>query len=186
MNVISTLDRPANANVRRTAFAPAPNGQEWAIRRARPEDIAAIRVMFLQLHAFNSALDPRFALSLEWEAHFDTKLRHALHDAGSLCLIAREIGTGRPCGFALAAVHHDSGMWRYREWVEVEALYVDDGCRGTGLADALLERACDWAESIGQPVVQLYVTASNERAINFYRREGFSQSQAIMRRVLAS
>lgn len=187
MNVTSTLDRPAEVDSQLTASLPMPrDGREWVISQAQPSDIAAVRVMFLQLHAFNSALDSRFALSAEWEAHFDTMLQHALHDAGSLCLIARETGTGRPCGLALAAVHRDSGMWRYREWVEVEALYVDDTCRGCGLADALLEHTCDWAESIGQPVVQLYVTASNERAINFYRREGFSQTQAIMRRVLAS
>lgn len=188
MNVTSTLDRPANADVQLTRSLPAAacDGLEWAISRAQSGDIAAVRVMFLKLHAFNSDLDPRFALSADWEAHFDTMLQHALRDAGSLCLIAREPGTGRPCGLALAAVHRDSGMWRYHEWVEVEALYVDDAWRGCGLADALLARACDWAESIGQPVVQLYVTASNERAINFYRREGFSQTQAIMRRVLAS
>lgn len=187
MEVLSALDLFANPAPSRPTAAPASShGQEWVVREAQSSDIAAVRVMFLQLHAFNSALDSRFALSAEWEAHFDTMLQQALHDTGSLCLIAREPGTARPCGLALAAVHRDSGMWRYREWVEVEALYVDDAWRGCGLADALLERACDWAESIGQPVVQLYVTASNERAINFYRREGFSQSQAIMRRVLAS
>jgi ribosomal protein S18 acetylase RimI-like enzyme len=37
---------------------------------------------------------------------------------------------------------------------------------------------------LGQPVVQLYVTASNERALRFYQREGFHQAQAILRRVL--
>jgi ribosomal protein S18 acetylase RimI-like enzyme len=29
---------------------------------------------------------------------------------------------------------------------------------------------------MGQSVVQRYVTASNERAIRFYRREGFGQT----------
>jgi ribosomal protein S18 acetylase RimI-like enzyme len=76
-------------------------------------------------------------------------------------------------------------MWRYHEWVEVEALYVDESWRGRGLAETLLDHACDWANSIGQTTVQLYVTASNERAIRFYQHEGFGETQAIMRKVLA-
>ena len=186
MIAISALDRPAATRPHRAPCAPVSNaGQEWAIRQIQPEDVTAIRVLFRRLHAFNSALDPRFALSEQWEAHFERVMSEALRGTDVLCLIACETGTDRPCGFTLAAVHRDSGMWRYREWVEVEDLYVDDAWRGSGLADALLSRVCEWAESVGQSVVQLYVTASNERAINFYRREGFSQTQAIMRRVLA-
>ncbi len=185
MIAISALDRSAASEPHRASCAPASDGgREWVMRQIQPEDVAAIRVLFRRLHAFNSALDQRFALSAEWEAHFERVLQQALRGANVFCLVARETSTGQPCGFALAAVHRDSGMWRYREWVEVEDLYVDDAWRGSGLADALLSRVCDWAESVGQSVVQLYVTASNERAINFYRREGFSQTQAIMRRVL--
>lgn len=81
--------------------------------------------------------------------------------------------------------HERSGRRRHREWVEVEALYVEDMWRGCGLADTLLARACEWADSVGQRVVQLYVTASNERAIRFYQNEGFRETQAIMRKTLA-
>jgi GNAT superfamily N-acetyltransferase len=146
-------------------------------------DVATVKLLFGQLHAFNAALDPQFALSEHWEMYFDAVIQEAL-DGKVLCLLAYEIGTNQPCGFALAAIHHDSNMWRFHEWVEVEALYVADAWRGCGLADVLLTRACDWAESIGQSVVQLYVTASNERAIRFYQHEGFGETQAIMRKVL--
>ena len=183
----STLDRSsvvADLSMVPPAWA-ARDGHTWTIRRMRPADVSAIKALFRNLHAFNASLDPRFALSDEWEPHFDAAMQQALCGEGSLCLIACETGTNRLQGFALAAVHRDSGMWRCREWVEVEALYVEDAWRGRGLAEALLDGACDWAEGIGQAVVQLYVTASNERAIRFYRHEGFGESQAIMRKVLA-
>lgn len=157
----------------------------WTIRRMRPADVPAVKALFRSLHAFNASLDPRFALSDEWELHFDAAIQQALCGDESLCLIACETGTERPQGFALATVHRDSGMWRCREWVEVEALYVEDACRGHGLAEMLLDRACEWAEGVGQDVVQLYVTASNERAIRFYQHEGFGETQAIMRKMLA-
>lgn len=140
---------------------------------------------FGKLHAFNAALDPRFALSEEWEYHFEAAIQVALRGDEALCLIAREPDSPHPCGFALAAVHRDSGLWRYREWVEVEALYVEDCWRGRGLAETLLACVCKWAYGVGQPAVQLYITASNERAIHFYQHEGFRETQAIMRKLLA-
>jgi ribosomal protein S18 acetylase RimI-like enzyme len=140
--------------------------------------------LFLKLHDFTVALDRRFALSEDWEAHVHSALQQALHGDASLGLIARETSTDRTCGFALAAVHCDSALWRYREWAEVEALYVEDAWRGRGLAEALLACVCAWAQDRGQAVVQLCVTASNARALAFYRHEGFRETQAIMRKVL--
>jgi ribosomal protein S18 acetylase RimI-like enzyme len=148
-------------------------------------DAAAVKLLFRKLHAFNAALDPRFALSETWETRFDAAIEQALRGDETTCLIAHEAGTGQPCGFALAAVHHDSDMWRYHEWVEVEALYVEDAWHGCGLADGLLSAINAWANSQGQTVVQLYVTASNERAIRFYQHEGFQTTQEIMRKVIA-
>ena len=182
---LATLDRSVTSNPCRFSPAEPPqSGWNWHIRHAQAADIAALKEMFHRLHAFNTALDPRFALSDEWESHFDAAIEHALHRT-SLGLIAYEANADRPIGFILGTVHRDSGMWRYHEWVEVEALYVDGSWRGSGLAEMLLDHACDWANSIGQAVVQLYVTASNERAIRFYRHEGFGETQAIMRKVLA-
>lgn len=180
----TTLDAGLYQAPRTSHASPLESCQRWAIRPAQYTDVAALKVLFRKLHAFNATLDPRFALSEMWETYFDATIAEALRGE-ALCLIACRPGTDQPYGFALAAVHHDSNMWRYHEWVEVEALYVDDAWRGCGLAEALLTRACDWAASIGQSAVQLYVTASNERAIRFYQHEGFGESQAIMRKVLA-
>jgi streptothricin acetyltransferase len=84
----------------------------------------------------------------------------------------------------LASVHRDSALWRHNVWAEVEALYVERDWRGTGLADALLGRACSWATELDLPAVQLYVTASNTRAVSFYERQGFRPAQAVMRTLL--
>ena len=156
----------------------------WEIERAQCADMADIKVLFRRLHAFNTALDARFALSQQWEAPFEAAMQRAFRGEDVICFIARDTRTGRPCAFALAAVHHDSDLWQYREWVEVEALYVDDAWHGRGLANDLLGHACAWAAGVGQLVVQLYVTASNERAIHFYQHAGFRTTQEIMRKVL--
>jgi GNAT superfamily N-acetyltransferase len=147
--------------------------------------MAAVKVLFGRLHAFNAALDTRFALAAGWETPFEAAMRRALQGQDAVCFLARDSETNLPCGFVLAAVHHDSDLWQYREWVEVEALYVEDAWHGRGLAEALMGRIYAWAEGVGQLVVQLYVTASNERAIRFYEHAGFQTTQEIMRKVLA-
>lgn len=186
-------DRHAVPHDRHHVRTSGDDGLAWVIRQAQPADVATIKDQFRKLHTFNASLDPRFALSAAWETHFDAVMQQVLRGDEWLCLIACETGSemstdmsaDRPCGFVLAAVHRDSGMWYYHEWVEVEALYVEHAWRGSGLAEALLAQACAWATSIGHSVVQLYVTASNERAIRFYQHAGFGQTQAIMRKVLA-
>ncbi|MFI5273831.1 MAG: GNAT family N-acetyltransferase [Ktedonobacterales bacterium] len=162
-----------------------PANPGWELKRAQCADLSAVKVLFRRLHVFNTGLDARFALSQEWEAPFEAAMQRALRGDEAICFIARETQTGLPCAFALAAIHHDSDLWRFREWVEVEALFVDDTWHGCGLAEDLLGRTCAWAEGVGQPVVQLYVTASNERAIRFYQHAGFHTTQEIMRKVLA-
>ncbi len=67
---------------------------------------------------------------------------------------------------------------------QIEALYIAPTHRHMGLAHRLLNRAYNWAEAQGLARVQLYVTASNERAQSVYSEQGFTITQAIMRKTL--
>jgi GNAT superfamily N-acetyltransferase len=154
----------------------------WEIAAVTREEVAVIKSLFFKLHLYNAGLDPRFALAEDWERHLTARIEHALDGQDHLALLARV--AGQPAGFLLAAVHIDDPLWRYREWAEVEALYVERAWRGTGLADELLGRAFDWAAQRDLTAVQLYVTASNTRAISFYERQGFHAAQAVMRTLL--
>jgi len=48
-------------------------------------------------------------------------------------------------------------------------------CRRIGLGTALLERALDWARSVGIRKMNLEVFASNSGAIALYRKMGFEE-----------
>jgi GNAT superfamily N-acetyltransferase len=154
----------------------------WTIAPVARDEVADIKRLFLRLHLHNADLDPRFALAEDWERHFTALIERALIGQDHLALLARD--QGRPAGFVLAAVHRDSPMWRHRDWAEITALYVERPWRGTGLADDLAGRALSWAAELGLPAVQLYVTASNARAMRFYERQGFNPAQVIMRTLL--
>jgi ribosomal protein S18 acetylase RimI-like enzyme len=56
----------------------------------------------------------------------------------------------------------------------VMSLAVDPARRGEGIGAKLLARVCEEARADGLRAVALDVSSDNERAIRFYRREGFT------------
>ena len=156
--------------------------QNLRIVCAQPADCDVVVSLFGALHTFNASLDAHFALSDEWESLLRREFQESCGQDDKLWLLAKD--GEKAVGLLIAGIHTDSPLFRHREWVEVEALYVADSHRCRGLAHALLSRAYAWAEANGLPRVQLYVTATNERAQSVYTEQGFSMTQAIMRKTL--
>ncbi len=163
----------------------AAAGPAWAIRTIEPGDRADAKRLFLKLHIYNARLDPRFALSADWERPFDAGLDRVLTGRAGVGLLARAGVSGRAIGLALAAMHRDGPLWAVRDWLELEDVYVEPAWRGTGLAVALVARVDDGARATGVDTIQLYVTASNARALAFYDKEGFRPAQFILRKHVA-
>jgi ribosomal protein S18 acetylase RimI-like enzyme len=149
---------------------------------AEVEDVDAVVALFGALHSYNSSLDSHFDLSDEWEAILRQQFVDTCDDPNMRWLLVKD--GAQVCGLLIAGVHTDSPMFRHRQWVEVQALYVADTHRRMGIARLLLNEAYAWAEALNLPRVQLYVTASNVRAQSVYEEEGFATSQAIMRKKL--
>src|SRR5262249_35204966 len=137
---------------------------------AQLADCDDVVALFGALHSYNASLDPHFALSDEWESLLRGQFRQTSQDPERLWLLLKD--GGHPVGLLIAGIHTDSPIFRYRRWVEVEAVYVAPSHRGMGLADDLLEQAYAWAEAQGLAHVQLYVTASNGRACSVYDQQG--------------
>ena len=147
---------------------------------AQFDDCAAVVALFGALHAYNASLDPHFALSDGWEAILREQFYASYNNPDMLWLLVKD--GNQAVGLLIADVHTDSPLFRHRQWVEVQALYVADSHRRMGIARSLLNRVYEWAETKHLARVQLYVTASNVRAQSVYAEEGFATSQAIMRK----
>jgi ribosomal protein S18 acetylase RimI-like enzyme len=156
--------------------------EELQIVSARLSDCDAVVALFGALHSYNALLDAHFALSDDWESLLRREFCETAASPDRLWLLVKQ--ANRAVGLLIAAVHTDSPMFRHRRWVEVEALYVASGYRRMGIAQGLLNWAYQWAEAQGLSRVQLYVTASNVRAQSIYTGQGFTVTQAIMRKSL--
>jgi len=162
--------------------------QPLGMRRQRPAillaqaseaDFDAVALLFAALHCFNAALDPCFALAAGWRALLHEHFMRTHTSDGALWLLAWD--GSNPVGVLLLEAHHDSPLFEHRHWAELVALYVAPHCRGHGLAERLVGEARRWATAHGFDRIQLYVTATNERARGFYHKHGFAPVQEIWR-----
>ncbi len=149
------------------------------IRAASIEDTWAVRKLFKGLHDFNASLDPRFSLAENWEQYLDEHLKREWNGARSLTLIAWE--GERPIGLLMLAGYSDSPLFQYRHWAEILALFIDPEVRGGMLALRFVRMAKSWAKDHGYDRIQLYVTATNERAKRFYQKCNYEPVQEIWR-----
>jgi ribosomal protein S18 acetylase RimI-like enzyme len=149
---------------------------------AQLNDCDSVIDLFGALHNYNASLDTHFMLADGWENLLCCEFRDTAHHPDHLWMVVKE--GDQAVGLLIAAIHTDSPMFRYRHWVEVEALYVAPSHRCIGIAQRLLDQAYQWTEVQGLSRIQLYVTASNVRAQSVYSDQGFNVTQAIMRKSL--
>src|SRR5215210_4162922 len=106
--------------------------EQFQIVAAELSDCDAVVTLFGALHTYNALLDAHFALSDDWQTLLRREFCETLASPDRLWLLAKQ--GNRVVGLLIAAIHIDSPMFRYRRWVEVEALYVASGYRRMGIA----------------------------------------------------
>src|SRR5260221_5783578 len=113
------------------------------------DDCDAVVALFGALHTYNASLDPHFALSDDWQIFLREQFRSSYDDPAMMWLLVKD--GNKAVGLLIAGVHTDSPLFRDRQWVEVQAVYVADSHRCMGIARRLLNRAYAWAEALNLP-----------------------------------
>ena len=65
------------------------------------------------------------------------------------------------------------GVALFADFAEVKRMFVREGARGRGVADAILARLAKTASDVGLPLLRLETGTQQQAAIGFYRRAGF-------------
>ena len=122
-------------------------------------------------------------------SRYDATVRHSAGDArpslgsqldedGSIVLIAER--QNRIIGYVYAAVEPLSSKDLSDECGFIHDLLVDDAARGSGIGEALLDRALEWLREQGMPRVVLGTAAQNDRAKRLFERRGFRATMTEM------
>jgi ribosomal protein S18 acetylase RimI-like enzyme len=134
------------------------------VRPLTPDDydaLRAIRLEALRLHPANFAADPEQEEAFT-KAQWLARLAAAISFGGFIDgKLSGLVVFSRPASRKLA---HTG---------DLGAMYVRDGARGTGLADAMMQAVLDQAAKEVEQI-KLSVNAQNPRAIRFYERHGFT------------
>ncbi|HEY7063705.1 MAG TPA: GNAT family N-acetyltransferase [Chloroflexota bacterium] len=160
----------------------APAQPRIEIRRATPDDLPRVSQLFGALHAFNATFDPAFALSDEWPTYLAEAFGRAHDQPDALWILAWD--GAEAVGLLIAETHLEPPIFRRRHWLELSALFVQPSYRRYGVARQLADYLADWARTQGLDAIQLYVSAGNTGARDFYARQGYTVLQEIWRKRL--
>ncbi len=138
----------------------------WTLRHAGPEDV----------EIFRAAAERFFRETYGHDAHHATVMdRHCIDTFGA-APIAAQLADPDVSGLIAALGSATVGLAQWRadgDAIELERLYVDQMCHGTGLGQALMAAVIADATRRGKRSLHLGVWDRNQRAIAFYRRQGF-------------
>lgn len=141
---------------------------DYEIRDAKPADGDAILALMPRLAAFDvpESRNPEHL----WKD--DAKLLQRWIDGEEDCLVHVAVTeTQNVLGFTLVRLRPE--LLSHEPSAHLEAIAVDEGAEGMGVAKALLDAAERSARANGAQTMTLHVFANNARARNFYDRYGY-------------
>jgi ribosomal protein S18 acetylase RimI-like enzyme len=156
----------------------------FTIRRARAADVNTIGRMgavLLRVH-YEFDHDRFMRPGAGAEEGYASFLLSRLADSDALVLVAEQ--DARVAGYLYAAIEPRSWQELRERAGYVHDVFVDEGHRSTGLADALMNAAFDWMRTQGLPRVLLSTAFANERAQRVFDRLGFRRTMIEMTKEL--
>ncbi len=147
------------------------DGPTWTVREAGTADAAALALIGAAtfLETFAGILDGAAIVAHCAAQHSDAAYRAHLA-SGARAWLA-EVPGGAPVGFALVG-RPDLDAAKAGD-IELKRIYSLSRFHGSGLGAALMREAIAAAE--GHRRLLLGVYAGNERALAFYRKQGFAE-----------
>lgn len=144
---------------------------EVIIRRATIEELPRIQELSQELFYSDYPNDP--LLNREWSFSEDGKdvFTKRIIEPSRFCLLA-EID-GEIIGYATGSILVVPA-WRPVKRLELENLIVTEKYRGKRMGEKLSQAVFELAKSLGMQRVMVAAYATNERAIKFYKRIGFT------------
>lgn len=158
---------------------------EFVVRAVRPDEWKRVRDFRIEALcdevapiAFTATLDDALAHPDElWQRRALAGSEDAGRGARQRSLVA--LDGDRWCGTLTVLITEPGegsfiGETPSERTADVVAVYVSPSVRGSGIIEALLEAAADWASSQGILALQLFVHAQNLRAQRAYEKSGFA------------
>ena len=144
--------------------------KNMVIRKAKIDELENILLLSDELTIsdlpFDKKVDVNWAHTINGQKHYEEKIK----EISGVCFVA-EIN-GKIFGY-LTAAKKEVPSFRLVKVAELENIFVKKEFRGNGAGKMLMDKFKEWAKEIKADKVAVSVFALNEKAIKFYKREGF-------------
>lgn len=174
--------------MRRGGAQGAPEGAAGAplLRRAGPDDLAAVTALWIALTELHAAREPLFALAPGAEAEVRRLISAQLRDPDTALFVAEEPGGSGGVLVGLCSVCVDRAPPIHAETrrAEITDLFVAAAQRRRGIGSALVDRAFAWARQRGAPRIEVRVATHNDAGRAFWRVRGFAPFMDVLHRRL--
>ncbi len=157
------------------------NSQErlYKIEDAQPEDVEAMRALvreaWLEIYPNEEYGITREDIeAIDWQEGND-KRRTEINEDPNIHTWVLKDGGGELAGFAKATQAKGNEA---NDISEINAIYLRPGEKGQGWGQALLERVLAWLPA--DKPTKIHVVRYNFRAINFYKKFGFSETERVV------
>ena len=148
---------------------------DFEIRRGTVEDIDRMEPLWRALWSHHITLEdmrPTRTAEASWEFRSNQYRDWLTKDNYTLLLAERD---GEPIGYAVVSIGDGGATWDVGKQVaEVETLSVLESERGSGVGKALTSAAEEVANEAGVETLVVGVAHTNEGALRFYEREGYT------------
>ena len=114
----------------------------------------------------------------------EADLAALLKDPNRPILIAEEAGQVAGYCFCIFQEVRGDSVLCDRKTLYIDDLCLDENVRGSGIAKALYEKACEFARESGCQAVTLNVWCGNDRAMAFYEKMGMKPQKIGMETIL--
>jgi ribosomal protein S18 acetylase RimI-like enzyme len=146
------------------------------IRRVDAGQIDLAEPLWQKLMMIHRELSPYFSEKFE-NITWDRRKQGLLEKSKELLLeYAIDSADGSIVGYCISTISTDG------ETGEIDSLYVDEGCRGSGIGRRLVENAVSWFDSHGVEMQILDVGVGNEQVLDFYSKFDFYPALIILQR----
>lgn len=141
------------------------------IRQATLIDLKVIQDLSQELFEHDAQWDHFFNMDWSHGKAGENFFRKVLTDRNKICFIAEINGVA--VGYLVASVL-PAHFWRPIKRTEIINLFVKEKFRDRNIGTKLVEDFLKWSKGKGIRRAVVMTHANNERALDFYRKNGFS------------
>lgn len=154
-----------------------------SIREAKIEDLVDIQNFNNKLGAkeiieFDPTIKPEFATTEDGEKYYK---EHIESDA-KIALVAED--GDKIVAYLVGGIEEASDYRNIGRIFETEDMWVEDEYRSQRIGKQLMDKAEAWAKEKGINKMRVIASYKNEKAIKFYKREGYSEYDLILEKDL--